>query len=202
MPVENAKTQIPLIISECVKKIPDLVNSSLFRFGRSNRVRAMRSDHAKNLANVLIVLLRSCLLQYDGIFCHIEKSWARPMTVSEIAAFCGLSTKTVFRCFNDLKDLGLIESKQIKRKNPVSGKVEVSIGIRRFTAKFWDLLRLKDWFNNACKWAKDNAKRRLLMPFKAINQKIKNEFTKVKDLANLFEKLTAKKRKTNGKLLF
>ncbi len=65
------------------------------------------------------------------------------MMVSEIASYCGLFDKTVFSCLTDLKDLGLIESQQIKRKNPVSGQLKVSLGIRRFTAKFWDLLRVK-----------------------------------------------------------
>ncbi len=45
MPVETAKSQIPLILSECLKKIPNLINSSLFRFGRSgDRMRSMRAD--------------------------------------------------------------------------------------------------------------------------------------------------------------
>lgn len=187
MPVELAKSQLPLFLSECLKKIPNLVNSALFRFGRSgDRMRSMRADRMDNHIKVLTCLMRSCSLKHDGLFCHIDQNWERPMMVSEIADYCGLSDKTVFRCMADLKDLGLIESQQIKRKNPVSGQLEVSIGIRRFTAKFWELLRVKLWFKNACEWAKKNAKRRLLMPFKVIKQKVKKTFTEVKDLANSF----------------
>ena len=176
---------LPLLLTECLASLSDFVSSSFFTFGRSGeRVRSMRADRRASLLNVLSVLVRACSIQHEGLFCHLDKGWARLMTVAEIASYAGICARTVFRCLEDLKDLGLIECQQIKRKNPTSGQIEVSIGIRRFTPLFWEKVHLKELFKRSCDWAKKHGKRRLLMPFKAIRQKAKTTFAAAKTVAD------------------
>lgn len=90
-----------------------------------------------------------------------------------MANLAGICTKTASRCVSDMVDLGLIECSQIKRRNKETGLLEVSIGIRRFTKKFWQALGLWDLYQENVKWAKEHAKRKLVMPFKSISCKAK-----------------------------
>lgn len=174
----------PLVIETCLSLLPGFVKSPFVLFGRPGQnSRAMRSDRQSNFLSVLIVLVKSCSLQHEGLFCHIGDNWARPITVPEIASYCGISEKTVDRIFGDMNALGIVESKQIKRKNPKTGQLEVSIGLRRFTPKFWEQLGLTGFFKDSCEWAKKNAQRFLVMPFKGISAHLKKSATVVKDLA-------------------
>lgn len=75
-------------------------------------------------------------------------------------------------------DLGLVECAQIKRRNRETGLLEVSIGIRRFTKKFWQALGLWELYQESVKWAKERARRKLLMPFKQVSCKAKQAASK------------------------
>lgn len=167
----------PILIQDALSLLSSYLTSHAVTFGRSGeRQRAMRSDRRNNLLGVAAAMLRGCSLQHDGVICHFSGLWVRPMTIPEIATLAKICPKTVTRCLADLMDLELIECKQIKRRNPKTGIIEVSIGIRRFTEKFWKALGLWDLFKKSCQWAKENGNRRLIMGFKSVSIKIKNTF--------------------------
>lgn len=166
---------LPILIQNALTLLVPFLTSHAVKFGRSGkRHRAMRCDRANNILGVATAMLRGSSLQYDGLICHFSGIWVRPMTIAEIATLAQICPKTVSRCIADLVDLGLIEGKQIKRKNPKTGQFEVSIAIRRFTKKFWMALGLWDLFIKSCQWAKEHGRRKLVIPFKAIHLKIKN----------------------------
>ena len=172
-----ALSSLPLVIQDSLNFISSYLLSTAVLFGRSgDRKRSMRSDRRANIEAVLEVLLRSCSLQHNGIFCHFTRFWVRPLSIPEIAKYLGICTKTVARCLADLVDLGLIECKQIKRKNPLTGQFEVSIGIRRFTDKFWKAIGQLEKYKLAEKWALEHGRRKFICPFKAINLKTKETF--------------------------
>lgn len=180
---------LPIVLQSCLNVLAFYLSSPDVRFGRSGkRLRGMRSDRRNNILAVAAVLIRSCCLQHGGVFCRIEKGWARLISIPEMAARAGIVTRTVSRCLADLVDLGLIECKQIKRKNPITGQLEVSVGIRRFTNKFWKMVNLAKLFDDSIKWAKENGKRRLIVPFKKISLKLKKTYQGVDQLVKSFMK--------------
>lgn len=165
---------LPILISYSISRLSNVFRSRDILYGREGfNVKAMRSDRLANLLAVVEVLLRNCFLQEDGLICHIEKKWARPICIAEIVLWMAKKCcyKTVSRCLDDLVNLGLIERAQIKRKNKISGLLEVSNSLIRFTPKFWKLLKLEKLFADSVKWSKEHGKRRLLMPFKSISLK-------------------------------
>lgn len=178
-----AVVSLPLIIQNSIIFVSAYLLSPAVIFGRSgNRKRGMRSDRRKNLEAVLCVLLRSCCLQHKGVFCHFTRFWVRPISIPEIAKYLGICTRTVSRCLADLVDLGLIECKQIKRKNPITMQFEVSIGLRRFTDKFWKAIGQLEKYRQATKWAVENGKRRFTCPFKVVSLKTKKIFYQAKEV--------------------
>lgn len=106
------------------------------------------------------------------------------MSIAEIATLTGVCSKTVGNCISDMIDLGLIECSQIKRRNKETGRLEVSIGIRRFTDKFWRALGLYDLYKKSVDWAKKEARRKLLMPFKSVSCKAKQAVSTAKQIVN------------------
>lgn len=175
---------LPLVITFALSLVEDYLCSHAVRYGRSGeRHRGMRSDRRRNILTVITILIKACDLKYSGIFCKITRFWSRPLTIAEIADLAKLSIKTVSRCISDLVDLGIVEREQIKKKNKVTGLLDVSIGIRRFTAKFWDALGLTDRFEEGCQWARANARRKLYMPFKSISMKLKKVCSSAGDVA-------------------
>lgn len=178
-----AIASLPLVIQDSLKFVAAYLLTPSVIFGRSgNRHRGMRSDRRINIEAVLCVLLRSCCLQHKGIFCHFTRFWVRPLSIPEIAKYLGICARTVSRCLSDLVDLGLIECRQIKRRNPVTGVFEVSIGIRRFTNKFWEAIGQLEKYKQAEEWAMRNGRRKLLFPFKQISLRIKQTAQSAKDL--------------------
>ena len=174
---EMAIASLPRLIQDSLGFIAAYLLTPAVMFGRSgNRKRGMRSDRRQNLEAVLCVLLRACSFQHNGIFCHFTRFWVRPLSIPEIAKYLGICTKTVARCLADLVDLGLIECRQIKRKNPLTGQFEVSIGIRRFTDNFWKAIGQLEKYRQAEKWALEHGRRKFLCPFKAISVKAKETF--------------------------
>ena len=172
-----ALSSLPLVIQDSLNFISSYLLSAAVVFGRSgDRKRGMRSDRRANIEAVLGVLLRSCCLQHKGVFCHFSRFWVRPLSIPEMAKYLEICTKTVARCLADLADLGLIECHQIKRKNPLTGQFEVSIGIRRFTDKFWEAIGQLEKYRQAEKWALEHGRRKFTCPFKAISLKIKETF--------------------------
>lgn len=166
---------LPIVLQSALSSLESFLSSHAVLYGRSgDNNKAMRSDRLKSLLAVVTVLLRGCCLQHEGTFCHISTLWARPLSLAEIACMAGVCSKTVSRCFDDLINLGFLESSQIKRRNPKTGKFEVSVGLRHFTEKFWAALGLLADYKKAVKWAKENAKRRLIVPFKTVSKKIKS----------------------------
>lgn len=179
-----AVASLPLIIQDSLGFISAYLLSPAVMFGRSGKSpRAMRSDRRGNLQKVLAVLIRGCCLQHGGIICHMTRFWVRPLSIPEIAAYVGVCARTVARCLADLVDLGLIECHQIKRKNPITGQIEVSIGIRKFTNKFWEAIGQLEKYRQAEKWAKKNGRRRFLCPFKQIGATIKQAAQSASGLA-------------------
>lgn len=164
----------PLPIAQALSQLGAYLASHSVRYGRSGpRHRAMRCDRRKNILAVASAMLRGCSLQHDGLVCLITAQWSRPLCLAEIASLTGKCTKTVSRSISDMVDLGLITTEQIKRRNPITGLLEVSIGIRRFTPKFWQVLGLLDLYKKSVEWAKKHARRKLLMPFKVVPCKVK-----------------------------
>ena len=172
-----ALSSLPLVIQDSLNFISSYLLSAAVVFGRSgDRKRGMRSDRRANIEAVLGVLLRSCCLQHKGVFCHFSRFWVRPLSIPEMAKYLEICTKTVARCLADLADLGLIECHQIKRKNPLTGQFEVSIGIRRFTDKFWEAIGQLEKYRQAEKWALEHGRRKFTCPFKAVSLKMKESF--------------------------
>lgn len=173
-----ATNALPIVLQTALSLLSAYLASHAVVFGRSGaRHRGMRSDRRNNILGVAVALLRGCSLQYKGLSCHYSGIWVRPLTISEIATLAKICPKTVSRCLADLVDLGLIECYQIKRKNPKTGQLEVSMGIRRFTEKFWKAIGLWDFYQKSCRWAEKNGKRRIDIPFKKISLKVKESFS-------------------------
>lgn len=179
-----AVASLPLVIQDSIRFISAYLLSPAVIFGRSgDRKRGMRSDRRENIEAVLCVLLRACSLQHGGIFCHFTRFWVRPISIPEIAKYLGICTRTVARCLADLVDLGLIECQQIKRKNPLTGQLEVSVGLRKFTDKFWEAIGQLEKYRQAQEWARKNGRRKFLLPFKCISTKIKDTAKRAGDIA-------------------
>ena len=173
-----ATIALPLVLRIALDLLSGYLSSHAVVFGRSGaRHRGMRSDRRNNILGVAVVLLRACSLQYKGLTCHYSGLWMRPLTIMEIATLAQICRKTVSRCLADLVDLGLIECYQIKRRNPKTGQLEVSIGIRRFTEKFWKAIGLWDLYQKSCRWAEKNGKRKIVIPFKKISLKVKETYS-------------------------
>ena len=168
------KTQLPLPLQQAINHLSSFLSSHAIRYGRSgSRHRGMRSDRRQNILAIATAMLHGASLQHDGLICLITRFWARPMSIAEMAHMAGICAKTASRCLADMQDLGLIECTQIKRRNKETGLLEVSIGIRRFTKKFWQALGLWDLYQQSVKWAKERAQRKLVMPFKSVSCKAK-----------------------------
>lgn len=178
-----ATNALPIVLQTALNLLAAYLASHAVVFGRSGaRHRGMRSDRRNNILGVAVALLRGCSLQYKGLSCHYSGLWVRPLTLSEIATLAKICRKTVSRCLADLVDLGLIECYQIKRKNPKTGQLEVSVGIRRFTEKFWKAIGLWDFYKRSCAWAEKNGKRKIVIPFKRISLKVKETYESAENL--------------------
>lgn len=185
MAAVDTKNSLPILIAYALERISRVLHSRSILYGREGlNAKAMRSDRLVNLLAVVEVLIRNVFFQADGLICHVDKKWARPLCIAEIASWLveKICYKTVSRCLDDLVKLGLIEKSQIKRKCVVSGNLQVSNSLIRFTPKFWKLLKLDKLFDDSVKWAKEHGTRKLIMPFKTIVQKVKNTCQSAKDL--------------------
>ena len=136
----SATSALPLPIQRGIDLIPWFI--ALITKSRPGLVRAMRSDRQKCLAEFLKIILLSTSLQHDGAVIYLNERWAKPKTLQEIAEEAGISYPQAKRCLALLKQLGYISSKQIKRKNKISGQLEVSPGLRFLTRKFWQTVGL------------------------------------------------------------
>lgn len=157
---------IPLPLEKAVAFIPNFVAS--ITKSRPGLVRAMRSDRQECLCKFLKIILLSTSLQHDGAVIYLNERWAKPKTLQEIAEEAGISYAQAKRCLALLKQLGYITSKQIKRKNRITGQLEVSPALRVLTYKFWQAVGLLDLYKSSVAWAKKHVRRFLHMPFKAI----------------------------------
>lgn len=179
-----ARASLPFVIEQALKYFDSYLSSVSVAFGRSgDHVKAMRSDRRGNISKLVGGMLRGCCLQHGGVICHMTRFWARAMSLPELARLAGLTVITAARCMADLVDLGLVASTQIKRRSLKTGQLEVSIGLRCFTDKFWAVLGLLEKFKAAVEWAKKNARRQFLLPFKGISRKVKETVAKAGDLA-------------------
>lgn len=157
---------IPLPLQKGVDSLPGFVDS--IAKSRPGLIRAMRFERKECVVKFLTVVLLSTSLQHDGAVCYLNDRWVKPKTLKEMAEEAEISYYQAKRCLALLKELGYISSKQIKRKNRISGKFEVSPGLRYLTEKFWQAVGLWTLFKQSVAWAKKNCKRMFLMPFKAI----------------------------------
>lgn len=157
---------LPFLLQTSLELVPSFIKS--IRKARPGCVRAMRPERQESFAKFLPVLLLGVSLQHDGAICIINGSTVRPMTVEDMARKAGLNTANIERMLADLKDMGYLASEQIKRKNKATGQLEVSPGLRFFTAKFWEDLGLKSLFEKSILWAKKHCKRYFTMPFKVV----------------------------------
>lgn len=178
---------LPLVLTKALENLPVVMNSQEILYNcPGHEGTAIRKDKLANLIAGISVLIRTTCLQHGGLFCLITKNWARPLTVVEFSRLSGFSERTGARVIDYLVKMGWATSRQIKRKNPRTGQMEVSAGIRSFTRKFWEALRLWEMFKAASEWAKNNARRAFLLPFKAISVKARAVATKVGDLVKPF----------------
>lgn len=189
-----ASAPLPFVIQESLNRFTAYLESPEVVDGRSgDRKRSMRSDRRGNIVKVVRVMLLGCCLQHGGLICRMARFWARPMSIPEIARLAGMTVITVARCMADLVDLGLLESGQIKRKSLKTGQLEVSVGLRNFTDKFWSAMGLLEKFKAGVEWAKKNGRRKLDLPFKGISQKVKETFAKAGDVIGaVFKNLDVK----------
>lgn len=180
-----AAASLPIVIQKSLERFDSYLSSVHVAFGRSgDHQKAMRCDRRGNIGKLVGAMLLGCCLQHGGLICHMSRFWARPMSLPELARLAGLTLITAARCMADLVDLELVESTQIKRKSLKTGQLEVSIGLRCFTDKFWEALGLLEKFKASVEWAKKNARRKLLFPFKSISRKIKDTAVKAGDLVS------------------
>lgn len=188
-------SSLPLPLQKAIDQLPDFIKS--IRKTRPGLIRAMRPERQDSMTRLLTAMLLSCSLQHDGAICHINDKWAKPKTVEELAEQAKISFSNAKRCLSDLKKMGYITSRQIKRKNRISGQIEVSPGLRFFTSKFWMELRLWDLFRQSMEWAKKHCKRKFLMPFKGIKTKVGNTMKQAGEIAGeVLKTLSADSQRT------
>lgn len=160
----------PRVLQTAINGIPELVTS--VKWSRQPTERAMRPERQETMKKWLIhMLFYNCSLEHGGSIGKINGKWFQPITVKEMAADTKLSYQQVERCLADLRNLGFIESKQIRRKNPVNGKLEVSPGLRSFTRKFWEALGLWDEYQSAVEWAKKHSRHTFDIHYKPVKAK-------------------------------
>lgn len=195
-----ASAPLPFVIQESLNRFIAYLESPEVVDGRSgDRKRSMRSDRRGNIVKVVRVMLLGSCLQHGGLICRMSRFWARPMSIPEMARLAGMTVITVARCIADLVDLDLLESGQIKRKSLKTGQLEVSVGLRNFTDKFWEAMGLLEKFKAGVEWAKKNGRRKLELPFKGISQKVKETFSKAGDLlGSVFKSLDVKALQVNA----
>lgn len=128
----------------------------------------MRPERKEALVKFLTAILLSTSLQHDGAVVYLNDRWAKPKTLKELAEEAGISYAQAKRCLALLKEFDFITSKQIKRKNKITGQLEVSPALRCLTRKFWQKIGLWDLYKASVAWAKKHATRALYMPFKAV----------------------------------
>lgn len=167
-------SNLPLPIQSAINKIQDFVER--LKYSREACIRAMRPERKECLVRLLTAMLRSCSLQHSGAICALNGVWVRPKTVQELAEQAEISFAQATRALADLRKLGYVESKQIKRKSGATGQLEVSPGLRCFTMKFWQELGLLDLWQKSVVWAKKHCQRKFLLPFKQVTTKIKTTF--------------------------
>lgn len=161
---------LPLLLQKALDGLSSLINR--LDYARPDCIRAMRPERKRSLVKLLSCMIRSCSLQHNGTLVAVNGPYARPKIVNEYAVQSGLSVPNVKRCLADLRDLGYISGKQIKRKNSISGGLEVTPGLRQFTEKFWRDLGLLELFKEQVEWAKKHASKKLFLPFRAVKAKL------------------------------
>ena len=160
----------PKIITLACQKLPDLVYSSFFRYGRSEGIKAMKCDYAEKFLILLESLLWACVMQFDGKLCRVSGNVGRPYTVREMALFTHINQRTIERMLHDLRDLKLIQSdKQFIRMFPEG--LKVAAVWRVFTRQFWEKLGLWSLFVESVKYAARNGKLRLKNPLRWAGKK-------------------------------
>lgn len=189
---------IPLPLQKAVDFLPILIEM-LVR-ARRGLIRAMRPERKAALIKFLTVILLSTSLKHDGAVVYLNERWAQPKTLQQIAEEAGISYSQAKRCLALLKELDFITSKQIKRKNKLTGQLEVTPALRCLTRKFWQKIGLWDLYKQSVAWAKKHATRALYMPFKAVKM-AENTVKQIGGLAgdvlkNMLQ--TAEKEKTEG----
>ena len=160
----------PLLLQKAVEALSSFVDS--LAHARPDCIRAMRPERKKSLVKLLSCMIRSCSLQHNGTLVAVNGPYARPKTVREFAAQTGLTVDNVKNCLADLRALDYLSGSQIKRKNLVSGQLEVTPSLRQFTEKFWRDLGLWDLFKEQVAWAKKRARKKLFLPFRAVKAKL------------------------------
>lgn len=165
-------SSLPLLLQKALESLSTLVDS--LSHARPDCIRAMRPERKRSLVKLLTCMIRSTSLQHDGTLVAVNGPYARPKTVKEYAVQSGLTIDNVKNCLADLRALGYIEGHQIKRKNPISGGLEVTPGLRQFTRKFWEDLGLWDLFREQVEWAKKHATKKLFLPFRAVKAKLQD----------------------------
>lgn len=161
-----ASSAIPLPLQKAIDFLPIFIE--MLAKARRGLIRSMRAERKAAMVKFLTVILLSTSLQNDGAVVYLNDRWAKPKTLQEIAEEAGISYAQAKRCLALLKELEFITSKQIKRKNKLTGQLEVSPALRYLTRKFWQKIGLWDLYKASVAWAKKHATRALYMPFKAV----------------------------------
>lgn len=163
---------LPLLLQKANEVLSSFVDG--LSHARPDCVRAMRPERKNSLVKLLSCMIRSCSLQHNGTLVAVNGPYARPKTIREYAAQTGLTVVNIKRCLADLRALDYLTGKQIKRKNPISGQLEVTPGLRQFTQRFWKDLGLLDLFSEQVAWAKKRARKKLFLPFRTVKAKLKD----------------------------
>lgn len=155
-PHEATSKKFPPAISALLqsldKRLPHFLKLAVF--AHSTRSRGMRSDFARNMKSVLLFLVRHYDLGSRLVVRRCAPNTYATVTPGMIAQELQLSTKTVFRIFKYLTELGILESgkQQIVTVKVPNGKwLLFTSCVRKLTSKLWSLTGLLSLWQTATK---------------------------------------------------
>ncbi len=132
------------LLASLNRKLPALVTESVYNVS-TERVRALRSDRAKNLRRVLVFLVEHYDISTGSLIRRISAREYAQITVRFVAESLGLCALTVNRIFAYLTECGILETgRQIRCKVPGKGGSWLCFtsSQRRLSDKLWTVVGL------------------------------------------------------------
>ena len=132
------------LVANLNRQLPPLVTESVYNASPS-RVRALRSDRAKNLKRVLVFLVEHYYISTGSLIRRISSREYAQITVRFVAESLGICVLTVNRIFAYLTECGILETgRQIRCKVPGKGGEWLCFtsSPRRLSDKLWGVCGL------------------------------------------------------------